>query len=187
VVVPPVAGAAAMQVGSLALEPLTELEKHLPADWAGQARARAEDETEEVVAALDRALQQLDFSYPRPWWWSLWFGAQSLLGVATLVGAGWLTALFLIGWLQLPDPPVPELQEVPLPTALLVTGLALGWLLGWLGRLLARRGAMRQRRLATERMEAAAEDTIAGALVPALEANRTRRAEILAALDEAAG
>ncbi len=186
VIVPTVSGAAAMQVSSLALEPLTELEKHLPAEWAGQARAQAERETEGFTTTLDRSLQRVDFSYQRPWWWSVWFGVQSLLGIATVVGAIWLTALFVVGWLQLPDPPVPEFQEVPLPTALLVAGLVLGWFLGWIGRMLSRRGAKRQQRLAESRMEAVAEGTIAGALVPALEANRTRRAEILAALDEVA-
>jgi hypothetical protein len=184
IAVPPVAGAAATQVGSLALEPLTDLEQHLPATWAGQARRVAEDDLPDFTATLDRELRSVDFSYRRPWWWSLGFGIQSLLGVATLVGALWLTALFLIGWLQLPDPPVPELQEVPLPTALLLGGLGLGWLLGWIGRQLSRRGATRQRTAARQRMRAVVQTVIDDSLIPTLEANRGRRDEILAALED---
>jgi len=184
VVVPPVTGAAATQVEALALEPLTSLEHHLPAEWAGRARVQAEHDSAEFATTFDRALQRVDFSYSRPWWWTLWFTLQSLLGIATIIGALWLTAMFVVGWLQLPDPPVPEFRGFPLPTALLIGGLAVGWLLGWVGRVMSRRGTARQKTLAKQKMEGTADQAIIDTLVPGLEANRERRSEILAALDE---
>ena len=60
-----------------------------------------------------------------------------------LAGAGWLTALAVVAWLQLPALPTPDaIGDVPWPTALLLGGFAVRLLLGvltrvWRGRVLA--------------------------------------------------
>jgi hypothetical protein len=66
----------------------------------------------------------------------------------------------------LPRPPTPEIGVVPLPTVLLLGGIAAGLLVALLGRWLAgvgaRRSAARARRRIAERVAAVADDAVVG-------------------------
>ncbi len=77
-------------------------------------------------------------------WWGVVGALQVLLVLAAAGGLGWLLALAVTGWLQLPQPRTPYVGALPVPTALAVGGLALGALLGALVRLVARRGSRRR-------------------------------------------
>jgi hypothetical protein len=59
-----------------------------------------------------------------------------VLALVTLAGLAWLVALGLLAWLQLDDVvPTPELNDVPVPTVLLLAGVAGGLVVSFLARL----------------------------------------------------
>ncbi|MGO2361342.1 MAG: hypothetical protein ACTH6N_09470, partial [Brachybacterium tyrofermentans] len=66
---------------------------------------------------------------------------QWLAMLVWVVGLGWLALNVVLVFFQIPPPPMPMIQElwipIPLPTALLVLGIAVGILLGLLGGALA--------------------------------------------------
>lgn len=81
---------------------------------------------------------------------------RAVAEVVALAGAGWLTALAVVAWLQLPPLPTPDaIGAVPWPTVLLLGGLALRVLLGVLTRLFARAGARRHGARVARRIERA--------------------------------
>lgn len=117
----------------------------LPEPWPSILRSAATPDPATLHDQLDQAVARAVRAPTRPpRWWSLLGAVQVVLALAALAGALWLLALFVVAWLALPDPPTPELGAVPVPTVLLLGGLALGWLLAALGRALARRGARRR-------------------------------------------
>lgn len=195
VVVPPVRGAAATQVTSLALAPVTDLEDHLPGPWAARARSEAEARAEALPALLDTDLRRLEFSYRRPRWWWLFTLIQTLLGVLAVIGFLWLAASFVVLFLRFPEPPVPTLgglfeffglprgrfEDVPLPSLMLVGALILGPLLGWLGTGLSRAGQSRQRRRARKKVHETVRGVVEPEVIAPLEAHRARREAIVTA------
>ena len=77
----------------------------------------------------------------------------------------WLVALALFGWLRIEDVvPLPEVAGVPIPTWLLLGGLAAGLLLAFLTRLANGAGARRRARKAArslrEQVEAVAQELV---------------------------
>jgi hypothetical protein len=122
----------------------------------------------------------------RPRWWTPVRWLQRLLAAVAAAGALWLLALAALGFVQLGDVvPTPELSGFPLPTLLLIGGVALGVLVafvaGRLNRVGARRRARRARRTLQERIGAVADDLVIAPLAAELAA----RDELLAALDAA--
>lgn len=97
---------------------------------------------------LDRAAARTDLHVEPARWWTLVGTAQRLAGVALLAGLAWLAVLFVIGWFHLPDPPLPRLRTIPLPTWLALCGALLGIVLATLGRRVAAVGARRRSRKA---------------------------------------
>ena len=195
VVVPPVKGAAATQVTSLALAPVTDLEDSLPGPWAARARSEAEARAEALPALLDADLRRLEFSYRRPRWWWLFTLIQTVLGVLALIGFLWLAASFVVLFLRFPEPPTPTLgglleffglprgrfEDVPLPSLMLVGALVLGPLLGWLGTALSRAGRARQRRRAYAKVREAVAAVVEPEVIAPLKAHGVRREAIVAA------
>ncbi len=129
----------------------------LPAGWEDAARAAAVPPGDDLGDALDQAVVGTDLTFRRPIWWRVVGALQALLVLAAAVGLGWLVALAVTGWLQLPQPKTPYVGVLPVPTALAVGGLVLGALLGALVRLLARRGSKRRGRKVRARLYAAVE------------------------------
>jgi hypothetical protein len=98
-------------------------------------------------------------------WPGLLAGLRTVAEATALVGAGWLTALAVVAWLQLPPLPTPRATgEVPWPTALLLGGVVGRLALGALTRVLARAGAARHgirvRRRIERSVRAVAEDRL---------------------------
>lgn len=158
----------------------------LPEPWPSVLRRAASPEPEVLHDRLEQAVARAVRRPARtPAWWRFVGWLQALLAVVALAGALWLVVLFVLAWLQLPDPPLPEVGEVPVPTLALLGGLGLGWLLALLSRALAARGARRRgararRQIRTE-LEATAEELV---LRPVAEELR-RRDALAAALREA--
>lgn len=82
---------------------------------------------------MDQAIAATDLGAGRGSWWHPVLDVLQWLALLTaVVGAGWLGVLALAGYLQFPLPPAPTVEGFPLPTLLLVGGLALGVLLALL-------------------------------------------------------
>jgi GTP-binding protein EngB required for normal cell division len=92
---------------------------------------------------------------PPPSRWPAAFAVLRLVAELTaLVGAAWLTALFVVDWLRLPALPTPDaIGAVPWPTALLLGGVVVRLLLGGLSRVAARRAGDRHGRRVARRIE----------------------------------
>jgi GTP-binding protein EngB required for normal cell division len=169
------------QVDSAARSTAATASAGLPDPWPGLARAAATRREAEVAERLDRAVAGADLGMRRPRWWTPARRVQQLLALVTLAGALWLLALVGVGFLRLEDVvPTPEVEGIPLPTALLLGGLlaslvlALGFRL--LNRLGARRRAGRARRELHGRVEAVGAELILAPLAAELGAHdRLRR------------
>ena len=103
---------------------------------------------ERLPDALDEAAGRTDLHVDAPRWWSLLGVAQRMATAAMVAGLLWLLVLGVVGWFKLPDPPLPKVRAIPLPTLLAIGGTAIGFLVAVLGRRLARVGARRRARLA---------------------------------------
>lgn len=131
--------------------------ERLPTRWQDAARAAAVPSGEDLADALDQAVVGVDLGVRTPLWWRAVGGLQALLVIAVAVGLGWLIALGVTGWLQLPQPSTPYLGPLPVPSLLAVGGLALGALIGAVVRLAARGAARRRGARARARLHAAIE------------------------------
>ncbi|MQY07921.1 YfjP family GTPase [Actinomadura macrotermitis] len=131
----------------------------LPEPWARSVREAARAQNDELAEALDKAVAAASLDAARrPRWWTLAGVLQWVVFAAAVVGALWLFALFLVGYLRLPEPPTPEAGDVPWPTALLLGGVLAGLLLALLFRGLAWVGGRRRARKASRALRAAVAD-----------------------------
>ena len=130
--------------------------------WPALARRATMAHETEIDDRLDRAIAGAELRVIAPRWWIPVRWLQRLLALVALAGALWLVLLAGAGWLQLGDAvPTPDFHGFPVPTALLIAGLAGGLLLGLLTRIAnrigAKRRAARARRALQERVLAVAE------------------------------
>jgi hypothetical protein len=88
-------------------------------------------------------------------------------------------------YLRLPDPPTPDVAGVAVPTLLLVGGVLLGLLIGAVGRLLVRAGAVARRRRAEARLRSAIEQVADDRMLRPVAAELERHARARTALDRA--
>ncbi|GGK96893.1 hypothetical protein Sme01_35230 [Sphaerisporangium melleum] len=122
---------------------------NLPEPWAVAVRAAARSRADGLVEALDRAVAVTSTGATRrPRWWRAVGLLQWLVLAVTLAGAAWLTVLFALDYLRLPEVPTPTLGTIPWPTVLLVGGVLAGLLIALLSRLAAALGAARRARKA---------------------------------------
>jgi GTP-binding protein EngB required for normal cell division len=124
--------------------------------WASAVRGASVSRLTDLTDGLDRAVASTDLGADRI---PVWAGAvrlvQWLLILAAIGGAGWLAALAGMAYLQMPEPPTPDLRGFPVPTLMLVGGVALGILLALCCRLLVRLTARRRARAADKRLRSA--------------------------------
>lgn len=104
---------------------------------------------------------------PPPSRWPAVLATLRLLAELTaLAGAVWLTALFVVDWLRLPELPTPDaIGAVPWPTALLLGGLVVRILLGLVSRAAARRAGDRHGRRVARRIERGVRELAEGRLL----------------------
>jgi hypothetical protein len=131
----------------------------LPDPWPQVVRRAATGATADLPDLLDRAVAGTDLGPGRrPRWWLPVGFLQVVLAVAAVAGLVWLLGLFVLAWLQLPDPPTADVGRVPLPTLLLVGGALAGLLLALLARRLAAVGGRRRGRAARRRIRRRVEE-----------------------------
>ncbi len=185
---PPPSEAQTAQVATAARRLADRAAEGLPPPWPRLVRDAATAADEQVADRLDRAVAGADLHVGRPRWWSAARLLQKLLALTLVVGALWLLALAVLGYLRVDDVvPLPEIRGVPLPTWLLLGGAAAGVLLALLTRIANGFGARRRARAAARSLrrevEAVAQELV---LVP-VERELDAHARLCATVAEAAG
>jgi GTP-binding protein EngB required for normal cell division len=121
--------------------------------WVTAIRKASISRLPDLGDRLDKAVAATDLGAVRiPVWAGLVRVLQWLLIIAAVVGAGWLALLAFGSYARLPEPPTPELGGFPVPTLLLLGGIALGVLLALVSRVLVSMTAKRRARAADKRL-----------------------------------
>jgi energy-coupling factor transporter ATP-binding protein EcfA2 len=124
--------------------------------WVTSIRSAVNAAAERLPDALDQAVVTTDLGVERrPRWWAVVNVLQWLALAAAVVGAVWLIALAVVGWLRLPEIGTPDWGPLPVPTALLLGGFLLGVLLAIGSRIAARIGADRRADAVRRKLRAA--------------------------------
>ena len=129
----------------------------LPPRWADAVMEAASPEEDTLSDALDQAVVGVPLRTRTPLWWSVLGSLQLLLAGTAVAGLLWLSALAVLGWLQLPVE-APSWGPVPIPLALLVGGAVAGLLLALVGRGAAGVGAARRRRQVQHALDEAVDE-----------------------------
>jgi hypothetical protein len=125
-------------------------------EWSAAVRRASVSRFDDLNDALDKAVTGTDLGVSRtPLWWRLVRGLQWLLVLAALAGGLWLGALAVFGYLRLPAPATPDYLGLPVPTLLLIGGVAVGVVLALLCRLLVGISARAKARSTDRRLRAA--------------------------------
>ena len=128
----------------------------LPDVWAPALSAAARSRVADLPDALDRAVATTDLGMSRkPFWWRAVGFLQWVFTLAALAGLVWLIVGYGFRALGLPALNHPKVGDVPVPTLLLLGGLALGLVLWLLLKPVVNWAARRARRRAEQRMHAA--------------------------------
>ncbi|PWH07740.1 hypothetical protein DEO23_03765 [Brachybacterium endophyticum] len=158
--------------------------------WRADLRRAARAREDELPDALDQAVVGADLSRrTRGWWWPVLDVLQWLALAAWVVGLGWLALNAVLGFFQIPAPPMPMIRElwvpIPLPTALVAVGIGAGILLALLGgavaALVSRLHAARARRLLRGRVRDVARDLVIAPVDARLEAAQRSATDLAAA------
>jgi hypothetical protein len=148
----------------------------LPEPWPRHVRRAAVAAEDEMADRLDRAVAGADLHMRRPRWWRLVGALQSVCAVAVAVGALWLLALLLLSYLRLDDVlPLPEVEGVPLPTALLLGGAVAGIVMAFLARFVNGIGAARRARSALRGLRGRIQEVAQELVIEPVEAELERR------------
>lgn len=121
--------------------------------WRAAVRRAARSQEEDLPEALDQAIAGADLrARQRAWWWRVLDVLQWLALATAAVGLGWLTLYAVMGYFQVPLPTMAMVDglgfPLPLPTALVILGVATGILLALAGGALALLGSLAARRRA---------------------------------------
>jgi hypothetical protein len=129
----------------------------LPRAWRDELRRTVAVSEERLADRLDQAVAGTELGPEHTPLWQRGLGAvQWLLLLTALAGAVWLLLLVVVGFFRLDDVvPLPRVQEVPVPTLLLVAGLLAGALLALLARPLVHWRARRRSRAAERQLRTA--------------------------------
>jgi GTP-binding protein EngB required for normal cell division len=170
------------EVRSLADEVSVELAR----PWVRAIRAASVSRLDDLGDRLDAALASTDLGVARiPGWAGIVQALQWLLILTAVVGAGWLAMLAGMGYLQLPAPGTPAYRGVPVPTLMLLGGVAAGVVLALVCRLLVAWTARRRARSADRRLRAAIREVSEELVVKPVEAELEAYAAVRAGLAQA--
>ncbi|MEU4621076.1 GTPase [Actinoplanes sp. NPDC023801] len=127
----------------------------LPDVWSPALNSAARSKAGDLPDALDRAVAQTDLGLEKPpVWWRVVGILQWVLLATAATGLAWLIVGYALTALGLPELDNPKVGAVPLPTLLLLSGLAGGLLLWLILKPVIEAGARRARRRAEQRLRA---------------------------------
>ncbi|RNM13738.1 GTPase [Nocardioides pocheonensis] len=148
-----------------------QLSQGLSRPWAGALRRASTSRLDELEDRLDRAVGGVDLGVSKPPFWTrLVRAVQWLLLLAAVAGAVWLGVLAAFSYLKLSEPTTPDAGGVPVPTLLLLGGVAVGLALAVLCRVLVGRSARRRAQRAGRKLRAAVDEVVDELVVGPLEA-----------------
>lgn len=153
------ASPAALAGVSLALRDMANrLGEPLPTPWREPMLAAVRSKMDDLPDALDQAVARTDLAVVRTrGWWRIVGMLQWLAVAVTLAGVLWLVVRYILFALALPEPPMPEVGRLPLPTALLAGGLLASLIIALLVRPVVSIAARRAGRKVGKRLRAAVE------------------------------
>jgi GTP-binding protein EngB required for normal cell division len=133
-----------------------EVSGGLARPWVTAIRRASTSEGADFADAVDAAVTRTPLGAGRiPGWCRLVQGLQWLMILAVLGGIGWLATLAAMGFLKIDQPEPPSYGGLPLPTLLLVGGVAVGLVLAAVSRFLIGLGARTRARSADKRLRQA--------------------------------
>ena len=139
--------------------------------WATAIRTASTSRVAQLTDELNRAVSRTDLGVATdPWWWRAVRVLQWLLFLIALAGALWLAALAGVSYLQLSLGNPLDVGGFPLPTLMLLAGIALGLVVAFVCRLLARVSAKRRSRRADARLRSAISEVADEFVVAPIEA-----------------
>jgi predicted GTPase len=162
--------------------------------WRAALRRRARHREDTLPDSLDQAVAGTDLrGRATSWWWPVLDVLQWIAMLAWVLGLAWLVLNAVLGFFGLPPTPMPMLEglwvPVPLPSALIVLGLAAGILLtvagGALAVLTAGLHCRRARRLLAARVREVAQDQVVEGVDHLLERAAAARRDLSRAGGEA--
>jgi len=148
-----------------------EMSSGLTRPWTDSIRRASVSRLDDLTDRLDAGIGGTDLGVAKL---PLWAGAVRLLQwvliLAALGGALWLGLLAVLGYLRVGEPTTPNLGGLPLPTVLLLGGVALGVLLALVCRFLVAATARRRAASADRRLREAIHEVSADLVVGPIEA-----------------
>ncbi|EXG79088.1 GTPase [Cryptosporangium arvum] len=164
----------------------------LPQPWPSVLTRAATGRRDQLPDLLDRAVAGADLGLGRrPRWWGVVRLLQNVLALVAVAGVGWLLGLFLLDWFRLPEPPLPDVDvwewRIPVPTGMLLGGVLVGLVLGFLSARLGALGARRQAAKARKRIRARVEQVATDAVLEPVSAELSARSELCAAISQLRG
>ena len=163
-----------------------EVSTGLARPWVKAIRSASVSRLDDLGDGLDGALAATDLGVERiPGWAGLVQAMQWLLILTALAGVGWLAALAGMAYLQLPEPETPAYRGFPVPTIMLVGGVAAGVVLALVCRVLVGLTARRRASSADRRLRAAIREVSDELVVAPVEAELEAYAAVRAGLAQA--
>jgi hypothetical protein len=127
--------------------------------WVRAVRHASTSRFTDLGDRLDRAVTTTDLGVSgTPLWCRAVRVLQWVLLLTAIGGALWLAVLAGTAYLQMPTPDTPDYRGFPVPTLMLVLGVAAGIVLAMLSRVLISIGANSRARKAERRLRAAVAD-----------------------------
>jgi GTP-binding protein EngB required for normal cell division len=142
---------------------------HLPEPWPEVVWRRVAQSLPEMPRTLDRVVATTETRSRPPRWWAVVGALQTIVALIVIAGALWLSGLFGIAWLRLPEPPTPEWEGFSYPTLMMLGGALVGIVLALLARIAARVGGRRRAARVRRSLRAALTEVARGDLVAPLE------------------
>lgn len=151
--------------------------------WRRTVRHTLAERRDPVLARLDEVVGQSTVSARDRRWWRAAQVIQRLVLTVAAIGAVWMVVMVLADTAFRIDidsitPTTPRADWLPLPTALMLGGLALGWLLGLVFGGIARVGSRRVERRARSTLRQAASRIADDAVIEPLQDLMERRSEV---------
>jgi GTP-binding protein EngB required for normal cell division len=163
-----------------------DVAQQLAPPWAAAVRRASVSRLPDLNDALDKAVSGTDLGVSRtPLWWRLVRVLQWLLLLTAFVGGLWLGAFAVASYLQLSLPESPDYGGLPLPTLMLLGGVAMGLVLGLLSKVFVAWSSRSRARAADKRLRAAISEVTERLVIEPIEhevtAYRTTRDGLAAA------